>query len=60
MCDIYGPCQVYVPGHSMKTRTKAAVEVKCYVLVFVCPTTKLINLQVIESKSADGVVDGVN
>ena len=44
----------------MKTRTKAAVEVKCYVLVFVCPTTKLINLQVIESKSADGVVDGVN
>jgi len=20
MCDIYGPCHIYVPGHAMKTR----------------------------------------
>ena len=36
------------------------VETKCYVLVFCCPATKLINLQVIEAKSDDGVIDGVN
>ena len=32
---------------------------QCYVLVFICPTTKAINLQVIETKAADGIVDGV-
>ena len=60
MVDIYGPCYIYVPGHSMKTRNRNVVDVKCYVLVFMCPTTKLINLQVIEAKSADGIVDGVS
>ena len=35
------------------------MEVKCYVLVSVCPVTKLVNLQVLEAKSADGVIDGV-
>ena len=50
MCDPYGPCHVYVPGHAMKTRHKAVVEAKCYVLVSVCPITKLVNLQVIEGK----------
>ena len=60
MADIFGPCQVFVPGHAMKTRNRSVVEAKCYVLVFCCPVTKLINLQVIEAKSADGVIDGVN
>ena len=59
MCDIFGPCQIYVPGHSMVSRTKKAITVQCYVLVFVCPTTKAINLQVIETKAANGIVDGV-
>ena len=36
------------------------VETKCYVLVVCCPATKLINLQVIEAKSDDSVIDGVN
>ena len=44
----------------MKTRHRNIVEVKCYVLVFCCPVTKMVNLQVIEAKSADGVLDGVN
>ena len=59
MCDIYGPCYVYVPGHSMFTRNKKVIDVKCYVLVFACPTTKMVNLQVIESKSVDGIVEGI-
>ena len=60
MTDIYGPCHIYVPGHSRETRNKKAVDVKVYVLVFVCPTTKLTNLQVIEGKTADCVIDGIN
>lgn len=52
-------CIVYVPGHAMKTRHRTVVEAKCYVLVSVCPVTKLVNLQVIEAKSADAIVDGV-
>ena len=59
MCDLYGPYQIYVPGHAMKTRHRNITEAKCYVLVSVCPITKCVNLQVIESKSADGFLDGV-
>ena len=59
MCDLYGPCHVYVPGHAMKTRNRAAVEAKCYVLVTVCPITKLVNLQVVEAKTADAMIDGI-
>ena len=59
MCDIYGPVKVYVPGHSMRTRNKEAIDVKVYILVFVCPTTKLTNLQVIETKGADGIAEGL-
>ena len=59
MCDLYGPCYIFVPGHAHKTRHIYIVEAKCYVLVTVCPVTKLVNLQVIESKSADGILDGI-
>ena len=60
MLDIFGPCKVFVPGHAMKTRHRNIVEAKCYILVFACPVTKAVNLQVIEEKGADGVLDGVN
>ena len=43
----------------MKTRGRSVVDVKCYILVFACPVTKAVNLQVIESKGADGIVDGL-
>ena len=59
MSDLYGPCHIYVPGHSMMTRHRKAIDVKCYVLVNVCPVTKLVNLQVIETKSAEGIIDGI-
>ena len=59
MCDLYGPCHIFVPGHAHKTRHRNVVEAKCYVFVTVCPVTKLVNLQVIESKSADGILDGI-
>ena len=44
----------------MPRGNKQAVEANVHVLMFACPTTKLCNLQVIESKSADGIIDGIN
>ena len=54
-CDLDGPYRVYVPGHERETRHRRVVEAKTWILSFACPVSKLINLQVIESKSADGV-----
>ena len=60
MADLMGPVTIYVPGHAKGTRNNKVMAVKCYVSVFACPTTKCINLQVIEGKSADAFVDGLN
>ena len=58
-CDLDGPYRVYVPGHERETRHRRVVEAKTWILSFACPVSKLINLQVVESKSADGVLDGL-
>ena len=42
----------------MKTRNRAEVQAKVYVLVFCCPVTKVVNMQVIEGKSAEAVAEG--
>ena len=60
MADIMGPVYIYAPGHAARTRNTKSIEVKAYVMVFVCPTTKNVNIQVLEGKSADAVVDGLN
>ena len=59
MADMYGPLDIYVPGFERKTRNRQVLSAKVWVLVFCCPVTKLLNIQVIETKSADGVVDGL-
>ena len=58
MCDVYGPVDVYVPGFSMKTRNRKEVQAKVYVLVFCCPVTKVVNMQVIEGKSTEAFAEG--
>ena len=60
ICDIFGLCYICIPGHSMETRNRKVIDVKCYILVFLCPTIKMVNLQVFENKSAVGVIDCVN
>ena len=59
MVDLFGPYKVYQPGCSYNIRGKKAVDANVYVLCFVCPTTKMVNLQVIESRSADGICEGI-
>ena len=57
--DLYGPINVYVPGHSMKTRNRQVVEAQNWVQIYADPVSKCVNLQVIENKACDGIVDGI-
>ena len=58
MCDVYGPIEIYVPGFSMKTRSRKEIQTKVYVLVFCCPVSKVVNMQVIEGKSTEAFAEG--
>ena len=57
--DTFGPVHLYVPGHEMLLRNKKTIEAKVWILVFACPVTRCINLQVVETRSSDGVIDGI-
>ena len=58
--DIDGPYTTYVPGFERNTRNRKSLAAKNYILTFCCPVTKLINLQVIEGKSAQSVCEGLS
>ena len=60
MTDIFGPLKIYPPGRTRETRGKKPEDYKCWVMVFLCPTTKLINLQLIEGHTADAITEGVS
>ena len=49
-----------VPGYSMLLRNRKIQGCEVMVMVSMCLVTKSVNLQVIEGKSADAVIDGVN
>ena len=57
--DIWGPCYNFVPGHERATRNKKVISCKAYVMTFVCPVSKLSNLQVIEAKNSEAVLEGL-
>ena len=59
MGDLVGPIHVYVPGFERNTRNRKVLESKVYIMTFVCPTTKNVNNQVIETKSTEGIIDGL-
>ena len=52
--------EIYVPGYKQQTRNRKALSTKAYVMVFVCPVTRLVNLQVLEAKDDGSVVDAVS
>ena len=56
--DLFGPYTVYVPGREANTRNSSALSVKVWGMIAVCPTSRNINLQVIETSEAQSVVDG--
>jgi hypothetical protein len=58
-CDLFGPCTVYVHGYERETRGRKALATEVHVMVFVCPSTRLVNLQVIEGKNSGCILEGV-
>ena len=56
--DLFGPINVFVPGFEKNTRNRKVLEAKCWVMTVVCPTTRLVNLQVLESTKSAGWIDG--
>ena len=58
-CDIAGPYNTYVPGHERETRNKRIQTSLCYLMVFVCSFSKLMNIQVLEAKNSQAVLEGL-
>ena len=58
-CDLDGPYRVLVPGFEKQTRARNVTTSKVWIMTFVCPMSKLCNMQVIESKSSDGILEGL-
>ena len=56
--DLWGPITVYVPGREKNTRNSKSLTAKCYAMVFCCVVTKLVNIQIVESKEAEALCDG--
>ena len=57
--DLWGPITVWVPGREKNTRNSAALSSKVYAMVFVCCITKLVNIQIVETKDVHGLSDGL-
>ena len=57
--DLFGPVTVYVPGYSKVVRGRPPLASQVWVMVFVCPVTRLVSCQVIEKSDHSGVLDGV-
>ena len=55
-CDMWGPLKCYCPGYERSTRRDKSYDI--YILVFSCIATGAVNLQVIEGKSTEFVLEG--
>ena len=57
--DLFGPYKTFVPGYECTNRSRHAKECQVYVMCEVCPTSRLVNLQVFEKADASGILCGV-
>ena len=57
--DLFGPVNLYVPGRERETRNRPVMTYKSWVMVLICPVTKLCNIQVCETSDASGILDGL-
>ena len=58
MVDLFGPVRSYVPGFERATRARRELEYKVQILVGVCVTTRVVNLQALEGKDAAAIIEG--
>ena len=57
--DLFGPVTLFVPGRERETRRNPVMTYKAWVLVLICPVTKLTNIQVVEKSDASGILDAL-
>ena len=57
--DLFGPCLTYVPGYERQTRNRKALATEVHMMVFACPVTRIVNLQVIEGKDTSCIMDEI-
>ena len=57
--DLYGPVKVFCPGFERDTRNSNKKELKNWILVGACPTTKALNLQVVDKSDTRGVLEAL-
>ena len=50
MVDLFGPVESYASGFERNTRSRKMLESKMYIMVSVCVTTKIVNLQMLEGR----------
>ena len=58
MMDLFGPLRSFVPGFERVTRARRELESKVHILVGVCVTTRIVNLQALEGKDSAAIIDG--
>ena len=57
--DLWGPVKVFCPGFERDTRSSKAKETKNWILVGACPTTRALNLQVVDKSDSRGILEGL-
>ena len=57
--DLFGPYRIFVPGYERQTRNRKMLDCQVWILAIVCPTTRLVNLQVVEKTDAGGIICGL-
>ena len=58
MVDLFGPLRSFVPGFERVTRSRRELETKVHILVGVCVTTRIVNMQALEGKTSEAIIDG--
>ena len=56
LCDMWGPFKSYCPGYERQTRRDKAYDT--YFLIFACVTTGAVNVQLLEGKTTEFVLEG--
>ena len=57
MVDLVGPFKTYVPSYERVTRNTKSKPYKIHIGMFVCVGTGCLNLQVVESEKATGLME---
>ena len=58
MIYLYWPMKRYLPSYGRETKNRPALQSQLYIMVLVCTTTKIVNLETIEGKTSYTTIGG--